>query len=344
VQTSIVVVTFNNRAEVDACLRSLQAYSTDAEIIVVDNLSTDGTLDHVQQHYPRVRAVSAGCNGGFGAGVNLGAKMASGTFLAVVNPDAEVEPGWLQPLLEVLEEQPRVGMVTPTILLRGTEDCVNACGNDVHLTGLAFCRDLNKAAPSRCAAARPVGAISGAAFVLRRSLWEELGGFDERFFMYLEDTDLSWRARRLGYTILHVPASRIRHDYQLSVAATKLYHLEHNRLLMLRKNLSSRTLLALSPALALTEALTWAFCARSGPAYLRAKWHAYRRFWRMRGTIQPCSVAPPSRRADGALLRSLSSRLTLEQLATGRAPATASHALAVFYAAWRWIALVAVRW
>src|SRR5919204_5499179 len=279
VQTSIVVVTFNNRAEIDACLRSLQAHSPDAEIIVVDNLSTDGTLDHVRQHYPRVRAISAGRNGGFGAGVNLGAKMASGTFLAVVNPDAEVEPGWLEPLIDVLQEQPRVGMVTPTILLKGTEDRVNACGNDVHLTGLAFCRGLNQAPPAQCAPARPVGAISGAAFVLRRSFWEELGGFDERFFMYLEDTDLSLRARRLGYTILHVPASRIRHDYQLSVAATKLYHLEHNRLLMLRKNLSPATLLVLSPALALTEALTWAFCARQGPAYLRAKWRSYRRLW-----------------------------------------------------------------
>ena len=151
VQTSIVVVTFNNRAEIDACLRSLQAHSTDAEIIVVDNLSSDGTLDYVQRQHPHVRAISANRNDGFGAGVNLGARMASGTFLAVVNPDTEVEPGWLQPLIRTLEEQPRVGLVTPTILLKGTEDRVNACGNDVHLTGLAFCRGLNQAAPAQCA-------------------------------------------------------------------------------------------------------------------------------------------------------------------------------------------------
>ena len=85
VQTSIVVVTFNNRAEIDACLRSLQAHSTDAEIIVVDNLSSDGTLDYVQRQHPHVRAISANRNDGFGAGVNLGARMASGTFLAVVS-------------------------------------------------------------------------------------------------------------------------------------------------------------------------------------------------------------------------------------------------------------------
>jgi GT2 family glycosyltransferase len=187
-----------------------------------------------------------------------------------------------------------------------------------------------------------VGAISGAAFVLRRSLWEELGGFDERFFMYLEDTDLSWRARRLGYTILHVPASRICHDYQLSVGATKLYHLEHNRLLMLRKNLSPATLLVLSPALALTEALTWAFCARRGPAYLRAKWRSYCRLWAERRATSPSTASHPF--PDRTMLGTLSARLMVEQLDASTAATLANGVLTAFYTLCRSVALAVVHW
>jgi len=281
-RASIIVVTYNSRGDIDACLQSVQAHSPDAETIVVDNLSTDGTLDHVRHCYPAVTAVSAGRNGGYGAGNNLGARLAHGDYLVILNPDTEVEAGWLDPLLETLEERPEVGLVTPTILLKGDGEKVNARGNDVHLTGLAFCAGLNEPAPPASARPRPVAAVSGAAFAVRREVWERLGGFDERFFMYLEDTDLSLRARRLGYDILHVPASRIRHCYSVRVSAAKLYHLERNRLLMLRKNLSPRTLALLSPALLLTETLTWAYCLRQGSAYARAKWRSYQQLWRER--------------------------------------------------------------
>jgi len=338
VQTSVVIVTYNNRDDIDACLGSLRTHSPDAEIIVVDNLSSDGTLDHIRQQYPRVRAVSAGRNGGFGAGANSGARLATGTRLVFLNPDTEVETGWLDPLLETLEGRPEAGLVTPTILLKGSGERVNACGNDVHLTGLAFCAGLNRAAPPTSAQPRAVAAVSGAAFAVRREVWEQLGGFDERFFMYLEDTDLSLRARRLGYTILHVPASRVWHDYRVSVSATKLYHLERNRLLMLRKNFASATLALLSPALLLTELLTWAYCARKGTAYIGAKWRSYRSLWRDRYAIDTCANKPMLN-VDRSLLRTFSTRLAIEQLQTGVMTAMANRTLTGFYALWRGIAL-----
>jgi len=343
VQTSVVIVTYNNRDDIDACLGSLQTHSPDAEIIVVDNLSSDGTLDHIRQQYPRVRAVSAGRNGGFGAGANIGARLATGTSLVFLNPDTEVKDAWLTPLIAALEDDSSVGLVTPTVLLKGTANRVNACGNDVHLTGLAFCAGLHHEAPPRSDPARPVAAISGAAFAIRRELWEQLGGFDERFFMYLEDTDLSLRARRLGYTILHVPASRVWHDYRVSVSAAKLYHLERNRLLMLRKNLAPATLALLSPALLLTELLTWTFCLRQGDAaYTRAKWRSYRRLWRERREPRAAAPAPDPRHADRAVLGSLGSRLALEQLESGRFATLVNHTLTALYRCCRMAALATV--
>jgi len=342
IQTSVVIVTYNNRDDIDACLGSLQTHSPEAEIIVVDNLSSDGTLDHIRQHYPCVRAVSAGRNGGFGAGANSGARLATGTRLVFLNPDTEVKDAWLAPLIAALDDS-CVGLVTPTVLLKGTANRVNACGNDVHLTGLAFCAGLHHAAPPRSAPARPVAAISGAAFAVRRELWEQLGGFDERFFMYLEDTDLSLRARRLGYTILHVPASRVWHDYRVSVSAAKLYHLERNRLLMLRKNFAPATLALLSPALLLTELLTWTFCLRQGDAaYTRAKWRSYGRLWRERREPRAAAPTPDPRRADRAVLGSLGSRLALEQLESGRFATLVNHALTALYRCCRIATLAAV--
>jgi len=342
VQTSVVIVTYNNRDDIDACLGSLRTHSPDAEIIVVDNLSSDGTLDHIRQHYPRVRAVSAGRNGGFGAGNNIGARLAAGTRLVFLNPDTEVKDAWLAPLIAALDDDASVGLVTPTVLLKGTANRVNACGNDVHLTGLAFCAGLHHEAPPRSDPARSVAAISGAAFAIRRTLWEQLGGFDERFFMYLEDTDLSLRARRLGYTILHVPASRVWHDYRVSVSAAKLYHLERNRLLMLRENLSPAMLVLLSPALALTEILTWIFCLQQGKAYALAKWRSYRRLWRERHEPSATAPAPCLRRADRAVLGSLGSRLALEQLESGRFATLVNHALTALYRCCRIAALAAM--
>lgn len=330
-QVSVIVVTYNSRADIDACLTSLRTHSPHAEIIVVDNLSTDGTLDHVRRSYPAVTAVMAGRNGGYGAGNNIGARLATGEYLVILNPDTQVEAGWLDPLLRVLRDCPEVGLVTPTILLEGDGEKVNACGNDVHLTGLAFCAGLNGVAPPLSERPRTVAAVSGAAFAVRREVWERLGGFDEQFFMYLEDTDLSLRARRLGYDIMHVPASRIRHHYSVRVSATKLYYLERNRLLMLRKNLSPCTLALLSPALLLTETLTWAFCLRQGKAYARAKWRSYRRLWRERREFTACAAVPSSRRADRAVLDSLGPRLALEQLGNNTIAAIANRALTVFY-------------
>lgn len=340
VRASIIIVTFNSRHVIDACLRSLQAHSPDAEVIIVDSLSDDGTLDYVRQHYSHVLAVSAGRNGGYGAGVNLGVSLASGNYLAILNPDTEVESGWLTPLLATLEQRADVGFVTPTILIHGTEDRVNACGNDVHLTGLTVCSAYNTPAPACDTPPRPVTAMSGAAFLTTRDVWDRLGGFDDRFFMYLEDTDLSLRARSLGYEILHVPASRVWHHYAVRIGAAKLYHLERNRLLMLSKNFAPWTLALLSPALLLTEALTWAYCVRNGRPYMRAKRLSYRRLWRERALLARARNSPSNPcHTDRMVLRSFTARLAVEQVERSVVINVTNSACTAFYAFWRGMAI-----
>src|SRR5262245_14856416 len=146
----------------------------------------------------------------------------------------------------------RVGMVTSKILMADDPDTINTCGNSVHLTGITLCRGLGEPRESM-SRMENVSAASGAALAMGKDLFEEIGGFDEDMFLYMEDTDLSLRVRIAGYECLHVPSSIVLHSYLLKLTPMKVFYQERNRYLMLLKNLRWPTLFALLPALSCAE-------------------------------------------------------------------------------------------
>lgn len=274
---SIIVISFNNRQYVDGCLGALTTQSYEAaEIIVVDNASVDGTAEYIEANYPNVRLIRAGDNLGFGGGNNLGASHATSKYLAFINMDTVADPEWLTPLITMHEENPDVGLTTTKILLLNEPDHINTCGNDVHLAGFAYLRGWLQPA-SALAGPADVASISGAAFVISRELFEKLGGFDEWFNpAYVEDTDLSWRARLLGYRCRYVPNSVVYHDYSPRFSPEKYSMIERNRYQMLIKSFSLHTILLLIPALLLSEVVSWGFAVLAGPRHIRAKLGTYR--------------------------------------------------------------------
>ena len=274
VRASVVVVAYNGRAYLESCLGSLRAAGGGVEVIVIDNASLDGSADYVEDSFPWVRVVRLDRNRGYGHGCNVGARLATGEYLAFLNQDAVVEPGWLEALIAALEANPRAGLVTPKVLLLDHPDRINTAGNDVHLTGLTLCRGAGLPASAMNDPAA-VGAVSGAAFCMRRGLFNELGGFDRSLFMYMEDTDLSLRARLAGYGCLYVPQSVVYHDYALRFGPQKVFYQERSRYAMLLKSLRWRTLLALLPALLLGEAVTWGFVLVRARRHLGNKVRAY---------------------------------------------------------------------
>jgi GT2 family glycosyltransferase len=275
VRCSVVIVTYNNHHEIEACLHSaLRSLGPQDELIVVDNASSDGTAELISAAFPQITLVRAGNNLGFGGANNLGVRHARGEYLAFLNPDTTVESGWLNALLDVLQAEPQVGMVTSRILLMNDPERVNTCGNDVHISGLTLCRGLGRPRHEYDTLAE-VAAVSGAAFAMRRALFETLGGFDESYFLYLEDTDLSLRARLAGWRILYAPDSIVYHDYRLTFGPHKTYYEERNRYWMLLKLLRARTLLALLPALLLAEVVTWGFVLLRERRNWRNKLRAY---------------------------------------------------------------------
>ncbi|HEX6586454.1 MAG TPA: glycosyltransferase family 2 protein [Solirubrobacterales bacterium] len=278
---SVVVVNYNGADSLGRCLEALLAATGDvsAELLVVDNASADGSAaiaDAIAERSSTVRVLRSRTNCGYAGAVNLALDQARGRYIAVLNMDAVVDPGWLRPLTDFLEQNPETGAACPLILLESDPGGINAAGQNVHVTGLGFNRWLGKPREHARDAPFPVSGLHGAAFMVRRGLLDELGGWDESGFLYHEDVELSWLLRLAGHEIHCVPASTVSHDYHLTMFPEKLFLLERNRGAMLSTNLHLGTKLALSPLLALSELMMWGYCLLRGPSFIRAKFRSYR--------------------------------------------------------------------
>ena len=275
----VVIVCYNEMQFLDGCLTALlrQDYPGQYEVILVDNASTDGSVEFVRTQFPTVRLIEPGENLGFARGNNYGAQFATGEVIAFLNCDTRVaDPAWLRELVRPLVADASIGLTTSKIVLMDQPDRTNACGLDVSLSGIATCRHYGRPSAS-VVEDEDVAAASGGAFAVRAVLFHELGGFDRNIFIYQEDTDLSWRAGLAGYRCVLAARSVVAHSYTFKLPPKKARDIERTRYLMLAKNMSVLTLLALLPLLILSEVLTWGWAALQGPRYLSAKAQAL--FW-----------------------------------------------------------------
>ena len=270
---SVIVVNYNGKEHLARCLESLSS-TKEAEIIVVDNASSDGSADLVKSAFPEVQLIRSQTNLGFGEGCNMGARVAKGDYLAFINPDTIVEQDWLDALINALKNRPDAGMATSQILQMDQPDRISACGNDIHISGLTLGRGMGQIRDS-FPEIEEVTAISGASFCVRSDTFYQIGGFDQDFFLYMEDTDLSLRMRLSGYKCLYAPQSVVYHDYTLNISPRKTFYQERNRYLMLLKNYRWLTLLIFLPVLLLAEVVTWGFVLLRDRKHARNKLQAY---------------------------------------------------------------------
>ncbi len=276
---SLIIVSFYSRGMLSNLLVAIGTQEVElCEVIVVNNTPDDDLMSWLNEHYPWVRLVDSPVNGGYAGGNNLGFEVARGEWVCVLNPDTIPQPGAIAELLAVARANPDA-LINPKLL--NPDGTINACGTEMHLTGIVTCRGLNRdAADYRGVMVVPL--LSGAAFIARRDVLQTLGGFNDDYFMYFEDTDLSLRARLAGYRLLCAADAEVVHDYDLKMSPQKFYYLERNRLLTLFRNYEARTLWQLAPALLLTEMATWAFAVLKGPRYMLARWRGYKWLWRQR--------------------------------------------------------------
>ncbi|PSR23958.1 MAG: glycosyltransferase family 2 protein [Sulfobacillus acidophilus] len=268
---SIVVVTYNSARYIDNCLSCLSQaahYSgIPVEILVVDNASTDDTKARIASQ-SGIRVIENTTNLGFGAAANRGIFQAHGTWIMVVNPDTTCDTHFLQVLMK--DVTPYTTHLINPLILR-PDATVNAAGLIVHYTGIAVCNGLG-AAPAHFSrvATMPVASPSGAAIIAHRQVWTALRGFDEEYFLYMEDVDLGLRAQSLGYECVCLPSATIYHDYALRLTPAKLYYLERNRLMMIHKLYSHELRRRIAWSLRIVAALAAISAALHGWAYWKA--------------------------------------------------------------------------
>jgi GT2 family glycosyltransferase len=287
--TTAIVVNYRSGDDLATCLAALAATGDRlARVVVVDNASGDASWEPAEEWQgrdPRFELVHAPENLGLAGAVDLVLPSVSTPYLAVLNPDATPQTGWLEPLVGALESDDTVAIACPLILVEATGE-VNSAGQHLHVTGLGFNRLLHANPSSAGTAPHAVGGFHGSAFLIRTSVLRALGGWDETGFLYHEDVALSWDVALLGLRILCVPVSRVLHDYHLTMYPEKLYLLERNRWALLLSHLTLGRLVALVPAVALTEAMVWGLALMRGRRFLAAKARSYGWVWSERDRIR----------------------------------------------------------
>lgn len=219
-----VVVSWNSGSVLPRCLASLRATVWPGgrlEIVVVDNGSTDGSVEDWPQLHPDIELRQTGRNLGFGGAANVGMADLDGLdAVALVNPDAFVDPGWLAPLVAALEDDSAVGAACPKILFDAADQTgrpvINNVGNIIGPTWELHDRGYGEVDVGQYDLAEDVWGWCGGGVLLRTSYLREVGLFDERLFLYAEDADLSWRGRRRGWRYRYEPASVVRHVHRSS--------------------------------------------------------------------------------------------------------------------------------
>jgi N-acetylglucosaminyl-diphospho-decaprenol L-rhamnosyltransferase len=240
-----IVLCWNNGAILPRTLTHLLATEWPAaalEVVVVDNGSTDGSVDDWGARWPGVRLVQNGANLGFAGGVNAGLTDLAGVdAVALVNSDAFVEPGWLAPLVAALEEDPEVGAAAPKIVFAEVAPpTINNVGTEIGPSWEPRDRGYGELDRGQYDAPEDVWGWCGAAVLLRRAYLDQVGHFDERLFMYAEDTDLSWRGAKAGWRYRYVPTSVVHHLHRASSGGQRTPLLDHlnrrNRLVVVTRH------------------------------------------------------------------------------------------------------------
>jgi GT2 family glycosyltransferase/glycosyltransferase involved in cell wall biosynthesis len=254
---SVIVVNYRGADDTITCLRTLREqldYPAERlQIICVDNASGDGSAERIRQ-VPGVEVVESAANLGFAGGCNLGATHATGSVLAFLNNDARPAAAWVSAAVDVLKAEPTVAAVASKVL---DWDGANIDFVDAGLTwfGMGYKRHAGQPDDGSHDVSRDVLFATGSAMFVRASVYRELGGFDERFFMFYEDVDLGWRLNLRGWRVRYEPRSLAFHRHHASMVkvdspdnARELFLLERNALAALYKNLSDTTLAKALPA------------------------------------------------------------------------------------------------
>lgn len=238
----IVIVNYKGRDDTLECLASLAALTYPCrDVIVVDQDSGDGTPDAIRAAYPWVHVIENPVNSGFAGGNNVGIRRAlerAADFVFLLNNDTTVEPGLLEPLVALAQSDPAIGVTGPKMLYHADPNTIWSAGGMVDWRGRVAHRFAD-AADTPEDAPCDVDFIVGCGLLVKRGVLEQVGLFDERYFLYWEETDLCARIRKAGYRVVYQPAARLWHKVSRTTGTDSeltLYYMWRNQLLYLARH------------------------------------------------------------------------------------------------------------
>jgi len=256
---SIIVINYNGKEFLQQCLSSvLRSDYHNFETILVDNCSTDRSVELVEKFFesdPRIRMVRNEKNLGPAAGRNKGAKIAMGKYIAFLDHDTEVEQSWLGEAVRVMECDSAIGAAQCKLLLMDSHNRYDYAGDYLATCGFLIQRvEMGERDDGRLDEIADIFGVKSAGMIIRREVFEEVGGFDQDYFIYLEETDLCWRVWLKGYRVVYIPRSIVYHAFgripKLASPYTKFlakYHGTKNYIATLLKNLGTWNLLRILP-------------------------------------------------------------------------------------------------
>jgi len=301
-ETSVVIPNWNGRDLLEACLGSLrrQTYQ-DFEVIVVDNGSSDDSVQFIQTNFSEVKVTRLPVNQGFCKAVNCGIKLARGKYIALLNNDTETHPAWLEELVGALRENPRIGFCASKMLNFFQRDRIDNAGDGLSYYG--YNAGQGEADSGQYDRTRLVLSACAGAAIYRRELFSDTGLFDEDFFAYYEDIDLALRAQLKGYQCLYVPTAVVYHIHQATsnrILAKQFFCKQRNICFVHLKNIPYKLLLKILPvflALHLFVSFSYFVKTKDLKTVLRIYWHVLKAIptvMRKRKVIQVHKTVPSS--------------------------------------------------
>ena len=203
-KVSIIIVNYNGKHHLDPCLESLSKINyANIEIIIVDNNSTDDSVSFISTNFPDLILIKLNKNKGFAEPNNIASKVATGDLLLFLNNDTIVTPSFLSELVKSIQQNPNVG-ICQSLLLKPDES-IDSSGDFIDTLGVVY------NSKTQISEIREISSARGASMMIKKNIFDQLEGFDEKFYFSFEDVDLSWRCWIAGYKILVIPKSIVYH-------------------------------------------------------------------------------------------------------------------------------------
>jgi GT2 family glycosyltransferase len=207
---TVIILNYNGKHFLKECFESLENQNYSFEVIVIDNASRDGSAHYIRENYPLFKLVENNENMGFGAAVNQGIKASSTEYIFLLNNDVELGPNCISNLLECIGKDENIFAVSSKMIQHGDRTKMDDAGDEYTIFGWTSRVGYGKS-PDRYKMERETFSACAGAALYRRSVFDEIGYFDENFFAYMEDVDISYRARIQGYKCLYCPNAVVYH-------------------------------------------------------------------------------------------------------------------------------------